>query len=189
MEDFEESKDNEAPKKQTIFSGASYAGPLSHSGNFSGVGVYTFPSGIIYEGEFLNGHFHGEGSMTIPGKGTYKSVWEQGREIPGRAMYVFKDGLPMTQSAQEWKYCTLEDRRFWREVEGGIPAAPLDISKAAAERRIPRGCYDAGDGYFDPQTNAVYDYPGSGNGAAHVVRRPSKEEAERIARTARLEGR
>ena len=58
---------------QTLLTGATYKGQISDDGAFNGRGVYISPRGVKYEGEFLNGEFHGQGVMTFPGKGSYKS--------------------------------------------------------------------------------------------------------------------
>lgn len=35
-------------------------------GWFHGKGKYYFPSGVIYEGDFFKGEFHGEGTLIFP---------------------------------------------------------------------------------------------------------------------------
>lgn len=54
------------------------------NGLIEGTGKYTFKDGTIYEGEFLNGSFHGRGTLYIPGFGKYEAEWEHGRVIKER---------------------------------------------------------------------------------------------------------
>ncbi len=80
------------------------------------------PAGTVYKGGFKGGEFHGEGSLTVPGFGTYSAIWDNGKEIKGG--YTFSDGLKY--SDENWKYCSASDRRFYNEIQEGIrPAGTL----------------------------------------------------------------
>ena len=83
----------------------------------SGKGTYKLASGIIYEGEFMDGMFHGQGALIFPDDGgKVVGVWKEGRLLSGK--YIFHDGL--TYKPKEWQYCTDSDRRFWSEIQTGI---------------------------------------------------------------------
>lgn len=47
------------------WSGASYEGP--HKLDWQdGIGKHTFSNGVIYEGNFVKGEFHGDGTLIYP---------------------------------------------------------------------------------------------------------------------------
>eukprot|EP00668_Euglena_longa_P044263 GGOE01058870.1.p1 GENE.GGOE01058870.1~~GGOE01058870.1.p1 ORF type:complete len:1182 (+),score=363.04 GGOE01058870.1:135-3548(+) len=79
-----------------------------------GGGKFTFANGNYYIGGFLDGAFHGEGTVFFTpenGGGTYKATWTNG--VAQEGTYFFHDGLKYEQEG--WDYCTPHDRRFWRE--------------------------------------------------------------------------
>ena len=141
-----------------------------------GQGTYRFPSGTVYTGEFLDGEFHGEGTLQFEGCGKYHATWEHGKAIKGR--YVFNDGLAYTGAEEgHWPYCrtTLPvgedretgitktkpgDRRFYSElVEGLRPSGDAQLANAHPPPAIPSGTYDVGDGYL-ADDGKVYAYEG-----------------------------
>ncbi|KAJ3215829.1 MORN repeat-containing protein 5 [Clydaea vesicula] len=83
-----------------------------------GKGKYTFPSGNIYVGEFKDGKFHGKGIIHFKTGGQYEAEWING--IAQEGQYTFKDGL--IYEAENWDYCTKEDRRFFAERVNGFSA-------------------------------------------------------------------
>lgn len=56
-----------------------------------GKGVYKFPNGTVYEGEFYKGNFHGKGKLKYPGKGEVIGIWENGKLL--EKTYYFSDNL------------------------------------------------------------------------------------------------
>jgi hypothetical protein len=60
-------------------------------GWYHGKGKYFFPDGVIYEGEFFKGEFHGTGTLIYPSGGKYKASWENGKMMEGD--YFFTDDL------------------------------------------------------------------------------------------------
>ena len=50
-----------------------------------GEGKFFFENGNVYEGQFLNNQFHGQGTITFPGKGKYEAVWVYGKATQVRA--------------------------------------------------------------------------------------------------------
>lgn len=47
------------------WSKSSYVGPIEN-GWEEGKGRFTFPNGVVYEGQFNKGEFHGEGTLIYP---------------------------------------------------------------------------------------------------------------------------
>lgn len=51
--------------------------------------------------------FHGKGVLKYPDGSRVVGVWQKGKMISSK--FVFPDGLEF--QAEDWKYCTKEDRR------------------------------------------------------------------------------
>ena len=47
------------------WSGSYFEGPKTHDWE-EGQGKFTFPNGVIYEGNFTKGEFHGDGTLIYP---------------------------------------------------------------------------------------------------------------------------
>lgn len=47
------------------WSGSSYEGPIQNDWE-DGIGKHKFPNGVVYEGNFEKGEFHGEGTLIYP---------------------------------------------------------------------------------------------------------------------------
>ena len=47
------------------WSGAGYEGPQKNDWE-DGIGKHKFPNGVVYEGNFTKGEFHGEGTLIYP---------------------------------------------------------------------------------------------------------------------------
>ena len=47
------------------WSGSYFEGPKVHDWE-EGQGKFTFPNGVIYEGNFTKGEFHGDGTLIYP---------------------------------------------------------------------------------------------------------------------------
>jgi len=153
------------------YTGSQYEGKIE-DGRFVGEGEYTYPDGTKYVGSFKNGEFHGEGTLYFE-NGAYHAQWEEGKEISGE--YIFADGLKY-QTGSDWDYCTAKDRRFYTEVTGGIkPAGELQLTNEGNALKVPEGCYNSGDGYYNPKTSAIHKF-----GTGEEIRRVSVEEAQWI---------
>ncbi|KAF4735946.1 hypothetical protein FOZ63_001909, partial [Perkinsus olseni] len=92
--------------------------------------------------------------------------------------YVFGDGLDFED--KNWGYLNNGDRRFYDEVKHGIrPAgASLLTNDPKGPPKIPKGCYDVGNGYFDPVENKTFSYDGS-----RMIGKPGEEEIKWIKNT------
>ena len=117
-------------------------------GWYHGDGVFTYPSGVKYQGKFAKGQFHGEGTLVYPNGGYYKGTWDNGKLEKGE--YYFYDDLRF--QSKDWDYCIGDDRRFNYERNNGIkPSGQTILTNCPdGENEIPEGTYDTGDGFFDP---------------------------------------
>jgi hypothetical protein len=68
-----------------------------------------------YVGNFLDGMFHGEGTLFVKG-GYYQGDFEQGKLAEGK--FVSTDGLEC-EEISEWNYCSQDDPRFKIEIDEG----------------------------------------------------------------------
>uniref|UniRef100_A0A8C6YAB6 Uncharacterized protein n=1 Tax=Naja naja TaxID=35670 RepID=A0A8C6YAB6_NAJNA len=70
--------------------------------------------------------------------------------------YTFSDGLEYKDN--KWHYCDGYDRRFYTEICNGLkPAGISQLTDLDPPRHIPTGCYDCGDGFYNPNTRVVVD--------------------------------
>ncbi|XP_063066533.1 MORN repeat-containing protein 5 [Engraulis encrasicolus] len=134
--------------------GSSYDG--SHkNGRMEGEGKYTFPTGTVYQGQMKDGMFHGEGVLYFPDGSKYEGTWAKGLSSEGK--YTFSDGLEYDED--EWDFCDGYDRRFYTERCNGLkPAGKSQLTNRVPPEEIPAGCYDCGDGFYNPATRVVSDY-------------------------------
>ena len=97
------------------------------------------------------------------------------QELSGQ--YIYNDGLKYEGPPEKWKYSTPSDRRFYSEVldKRIAPAGESQLSKDTEPTPIPKGTYDAGDGYFSLETGTIHDYT-----SGEVVRKPEAAEREWI---------
>lgn len=63
---------------------------------------------MIFEGEFKDYVFHGQGSLEWPQKQRIDGVWHHG-ELQEK-QYTFSDGLVFQEN--DWNYCQFPDRRY-----------------------------------------------------------------------------
>ncbi|XP_040541444.2 MORN repeat-containing protein 5 isoform X2 [Gallus gallus] len=145
-------------------------------GRMEGWGSYTLPTGTEYLGELRDGAFHGRGALLFPGGGTFRAVWHRG--VPAEGKFTFADGLEY--AAERWDYCDGYDRRFYTEICSGLrPAGISQLTNLDPPRKIPEGCFDCGDGFYNPNTRTVTDYE------LRFLRNADDEEHEWITRTCR----
>ncbi|XP_022536680.2 LOW QUALITY PROTEIN: MORN repeat-containing protein 5 [Astyanax mexicanus] len=155
--------------------GSSYSGSY-REGRMEGDGVYTFPTQSRYEGEMKDGMFHGKGVMYFPNGAKYEGTWEKG--ICKQGQYTFSDGLQYQE--KDWNYCDGYDRRFYNERCHGLkPAGESQLTNDDPPLIIPDGCYDCGDGFYNPDSRVVTDYEGN------FLRNADDEECEWIVQTCR----
>ncbi|XP_036451244.1 MORN repeat-containing protein 5 isoform X2 [Colossoma macropomum] len=141
-----------------------------------GKGEYKLPTQTRYEGGMKDGMFHGKGVLYFPNGSKYEGIWEKG--ICRQGNYTFSDGLQYQET--DWDYCDGYDRRFYTERCHGLkPAGESQLTNKDPPRLIPDGCYDCGDGFYNPNTRVVSDYKGN------FLRNADKEEHEWIVRSCR----
>ncbi|KAJ1145909.1 hypothetical protein NDU88_012192 [Pleurodeles waltl] len=157
--------------------GSTYVGDYFHE-RMEGEGTYTLPTETRYEGEMKDGMFHGQGTLHFPNGSKYEGTWDCG--IPKEGTYTFTDGLEYKE--KKWLYCDGYDRRFNTEICNGLkPAGRSQLTDLDPPREIPKGCYDCGDGFYDPVTRVVNDYTNQ------FLRNADDDEHEWIIRTCRKE--
>ncbi|NXM65825.1 MORN5 protein, partial [Serilophus lunatus] len=141
-----------------------------------GYGSYKLPTGTEYRGWLRDGMFHGEGELLFPGGSRYRALWHRG--VPSQGKYFFADGSEYGD--KKWDYCDGYDRRFYTEISSGFkpPGIPQFTNQDPA-RKIPEGCYDCGDGFYNPETRVIVDYN------FRFLRNADADEHEWIIRTCR----
>uniref|UniRef100_A0A8C5MWA2 MORN repeat-containing protein 5 n=1 Tax=Leptobrachium leishanense TaxID=445787 RepID=A0A8C5MWA2_9ANUR len=143
-----------------------------------GKGEYVLPTETHYEGDMKDGMFHGQGTLYFPNGSKYEAKWDCGIAHEGK--YTFADGLQYEE--ENWHYCDGYDRRFYTEICHGLkPAGVSQLTDLDPPRKIPRGCYDCGDGFYDPVSRVVNDYQ------HRFLRNADDDEHEWIIRTCRKE--
>ncbi|XP_034752648.1 MORN repeat-containing protein 5 isoform X1 [Etheostoma cragini] len=136
--------------------GSSYKGDTKN-GRMDGKGEYTFPTETKYEGEMKDGMLHGKGVLHFPNGSKYEATWENG--IAKQGSFTFADGLQYQE--KDWDYCDGYDRRFYSERCNGLrPAGESQLTDLHPPRLIPDGCYDCGDGFYDPNSRVVTSHTG-----------------------------
>jgi len=123
-----------------------YKGERTQDGKrMEGNGIFTFPSGDKYVGEFKDGVFHGEGTVFFSnthGSGQFRAMWEDGVAVKG--LYIFQDGLEYDPTG--WGYCVPGDRRLWSEQLTYISPPPPYSAVHAAQDRLCIPDYATSDG-------------------------------------------
>ncbi|XP_046757792.1 MORN repeat-containing protein 5 isoform X4 [Gallus gallus] len=81
------------------------------------------------------------------------------RHVPGGVAPRGARGDGLEYAAERWDYCDGYDRRFYTEICSGLrPAGISQLTNLDPPRKIPEGCYDCGDGFYNPNTRTVTDY-------------------------------
>uniref|UniRef100_A0A8C2G1L7 MORN repeat-containing protein 5 n=1 Tax=Cyprinus carpio TaxID=7962 RepID=A0A8C2G1L7_CYPCA len=106
--------------------------------------------------------FHGKGVLYFPNGSKYEGTWEKGICKEGR--YTFSDGL---------------ERFFSERCNGLKPAGEFLLTDRDPLQAIPDGCYDSGDGFYDPSTRVVKDCD------CNFLRNTDDQEHEWIVQTCR----
>ncbi|XP_032979436.1 MORN repeat-containing protein 5 isoform X1 [Rhinolophus ferrumequinum] len=186
------------------YTGSKYIGEYVH-GRMEGNDVeYILPTETRYVGEMKDGMFHGQGTLYFPSGSRYEAIWEKGLVVKKAASslmyvhpwqrtdflrhprvllgfqgtYTFSDGLQY--EGKNWHYCDTYDRRFYTEMCHGLkPTGIAQLTNDDPPRKIPEGCYDCGDGFYNPTTRIVKDYKN------RFLRNADDDEHEWIIRTCR----
>ncbi|XP_056395381.1 MORN repeat-containing protein 5 [Hyla sarda] len=157
------------------YTGSRYDGE-HQNGRLEGKGEYILPTETRYEGEMKDGMFHGQGTLYFPNGSKYEARWDSGIALEGK--YTFADGLEYEK--EKWHYCDGYDRRFYTEICNGLkPAGRSQLTNLHPPRQIPEGCYDCGDGFYDPVSRVVNDYQ------LRFLRNADDDEHEWIIQTCR----
>ncbi|XP_074608914.1 MORN repeat-containing protein 5-like [Acropora palmata] len=138
------------------YTGSNYEGDFKN-GRMEGQGEYQLPPSLEtkYVGEMKDGMFHGKGTLFFSNGSKYVGKWDKGIAVEGK--YTFADGLEY--NTDEWEYCDEYDRRFYTEICHGLkPAGRSQLTNRIPPREIPDGCYDSGDGFYNPLTRVIVDY-------------------------------
>ncbi|TGZ58188.1 hypothetical protein CRM22_009695 [Opisthorchis felineus] len=135
--------------------GDSYEGEYKNE-RMEGQGTYTLSTGTRYVGGMKDGMFHGEGTLYYTGGSKFVANWINGHPENGRI--IFSDGLEYIEGSH---YCDEYDRRFYTEICNGLkPAGRSQLVNNEPPRQIPEGCYDTGDGFYDPIKRIVVSHEG-----------------------------
>ncbi|KAK9747347.1 hypothetical protein QE152_g5370 [Popillia japonica] len=131
---------------QSFCTGSVYTGYWNGIG-MAGFGTYIFPHKVEYEGMLDNSQFHGDGTLIYPMRQKIEGRWDKGKLVSWK--YRFIDGL---EYEVPWGYCVFPDRRFYLSIQEGLRPAGRELrTNDYVPRPIPEGCYDTGDGFYDPK--------------------------------------
>ncbi|XP_057658320.1 MORN repeat-containing protein 5-like [Diorhabda carinulata] len=141
---------------QYHITGSTYQGTHDLLG-FSGIGIYKFPHGVIYEGEFHDGEFHGSGTLIYPNGQQVEGNWRKGKLKTW--FYKYKDGL---QHTHPWNYLALPDRAYKIELKEGFKAPGAEhLTGRKFDEKYPPGSYDVGEeGYYDHDMRVIFSKDG-----------------------------
>lgn len=153
--------------------------------DFTGEGTYSYGM-FKYTGMFKDGMFDGPGTCYMKSGAKFKGEWVKGKLVKGG--YVFADGLEHKNlEDKEWAYCSRGDPRFYEEIKMGLPnnmeGIHFDTYRGKEFKGMPNGCYDVGDGYFDPKKISVCSFD-----TGDPIRMPDKDEKDWIMNNCRMEG-
>ena len=153
--------------------------------DFNGEGTYSYGM-FKYVGMFKDGQFEGPGIVYLKNGAKFKGEWAKGQLVSGG--YIFADGLEYKKVEDEtWTYCTRSDPRFFEEIKNGLPntieGICFDTYRGKTIKAMPNGCYDVGDGYFDPQKISICSFD-----TGDPIRMPDKDEKDWITSHCRQEG-
>ncbi|XP_041979938.1 MORN repeat-containing protein 5-like isoform X2 [Aricia agestis] len=156
--------------------GSTYCGTWDVLG-MSGDVKYTFPNGAIYQGQFEDGMFHGEGILKYPSGIKLRTKWKRGELV--EKTLVYSDG---SEYKPDSSYCVLPDRRFTIELDNGLqPAGKSYLTAEQPTREIPLGYYDTGDGFYNPNSKMIH----KSDNIYGILRAPSEYEQKWIVENCR----
>lgn len=144
---------------------ASYIGVIQN-GRMESIGTYIFENGTVYDGQFKDGAFHGTGTLRYPSGAKYNGVWKNGEIVSG--FFQFEDGLTFNHKNDHltgWRYLNPTwNRLFSPELRNGLTAVDRNMRAAKSDangnpiHKIPEGCFDTGDGFYEPSSGNVFHY-------------------------------
>ncbi|KAJ8716521.1 hypothetical protein PYW07_003148 [Mythimna separata] len=160
--------------KKKFMTGSTYEGDfITSTGCMHGHGVYTFPNGVVYEGEFKDGMMHGQGELryqTVNGQAIVRGNWTE--DILSERK-IFFDDETLEHEEHDWKYCKVPDRRFSKEYADGLqPGGKSYRAAFIPPIELPEDYFDTGDGFYERIRQVIYTY----NDLRKVVRRPTHHE-------------
>ncbi|XP_074030360.1 uncharacterized protein isoform X3 [Leptinotarsa decemlineata] len=114
-------------------------------------------TGVIYEGEFnKNGLFHGLGTLLYPNGQRLQGMWKNGR-LEEDQTYIFACNEVFDEN---FKYCQQPDRRFHVEIQKDFgPVGQEFLTADQPTKKLRKGCYDVGLGFYDPNDGCIFSYP------------------------------
>lgn len=159
------------------------------NGRFHGKGYYTH-NGRRYEGSFMDGMFHGQGTLTIlKSQVSYQGFWQKGKFVDGEL--VFADGLscPIDVDALKTNNPEASVRKEWNYCSA---ANPLFHRELLEGKRAPY--YPSSHGHSLPagcyDTIDGYYHPGKhlvfSFESNEPIRTPSPEEIDYILKNFRV---
>ncbi|KAG5889251.1 hypothetical protein JTB14_006387 [Gonioctena quinquepunctata] len=143
---------------QVFNTGSRYLGEWN-AFDFSGDGLYRYPHGVIYHGEFnINGLYHGRGSLIYPTGQKIQGMWTNGR-LENESAYT-SAGTEVLEDNE--KYCQGLDRRFIIEIDKDFgPAGQEYLTANQPTKELPEGCYDVRLGIYSTKTHCITSFPKS----------------------------
>ena len=83
----------------------------------TGMGRYIFPNGTIYEGEFVNGYFHGVGSITWNDGSYYHGDWQENQRSGVGVLYY--NAYDDIEYVGNWESSLFNGEGIYRFPNGG----------------------------------------------------------------------
>ncbi len=132
--------------------GSNYAGDFLN-GKFHGQGTYSWADGKKYSGGFKNDKRNGLGTYSWPNGASYKGEWESGKKA-GYGIYTFPDGR---KSIGIWENGSLSQEMEEAEVEKLLAPAPQQgpPATAAVAATPPAAAAQSAESDLDKQLAAL----------------------------------
>lgn len=164
--------------KSGVLTGSKFFGNCNELG-MQNYGIYIYPDGTKYLGQFHNNRFHGNGTIQLPQPySVYFSVLHQHGKLLHIYRISFSDMLQVQfkitnqgLSFEDWNYCTAQDRRFNSECllktnakesvgsAGSIVLESMESAEGQAELNpMHRNIFDLGFGKLN-DINMLIDIP------------------------------
>jgi hypothetical protein len=137
--------------------GSNYAGNFLN-GKFHGQGTYSWADGKKYTGGFKNDKRNGLGTYTWPNGASYRGEWESGKKA-GYGVYTFPDGR---KNVGIWENGTLFQEMEEAEVNNLLAPKPQQrplATAAAAVAPPPAAAAQSADTDIDKQLAALGGEP------------------------------
>ncbi|XP_057663926.1 uncharacterized protein LOC130898559 [Diorhabda carinulata] len=124
----------------------------------AGEGIYRYPHGVIYDGNFnANGLYHGRGTLIYPNGQRFRGIWSNGK-LTDSSHFSSVDISAAKRSTEKVKF-SLPDRRYPCEVINGFGVPGNEIlTNQQPTPEIPMNCYDVISGVFNPEDGYVASY-------------------------------